>query len=162
MPIKSHQDVINDLLNEDQRIQTKRFKVELEKLVNRLEPDVGDEIEIIRDYIAIVPDAYLIDNDRHAVTIYEVIDTHKIDKSKKHRLAWAWMAIDHFYIECSLVICDVYGGRNIIDLKEWLKEVVESDDYPKGWPQAYRRKNTPAKEASSQSPADSSDNTIEF
>jgi hypothetical protein len=139
LTIKKHNDVVKDLLHEDPNLKTKGFKQELVKLVRKLEPDIDDEINVIKDTIAFVPDAYSIDETIPEVTIYEVIDTHKIDKIKKWQLAWGWYAIDNFYISCKLVICDTYGGRNVIDLEQWLKEVTSSDEYPKGWPQAYRK-----------------------
>jgi hypothetical protein len=137
MTIKKHKDVIQDLILGNPSIRTSGFKKALIQLVKMKEPDVGDEIDIIKSYIAFVPDAYLIEGEK--VTIFEVIDTHKINKDKKWKLAWGWYAIDNFYLDCDLVICDVYGGRNRIDLKVWFNEVVSSAEYPKGWPQAYSR-----------------------
>jgi hypothetical protein len=139
MSIKTHKQVVADLVASDPSIQTTGFKKALVKRVLEKEPNVGNEIDVIREGIVIVPDAYSIVDD--LVTIYEVIDTHKIDTIKKWKLAWAWCSIDNFYLDCKLIICDVYGGRNEIDLEKWLQEVVGSEEYPKGWPVAVRRGN---------------------
>ncbi len=130
-----HQQRINQLKSENSLLKTTQFKKCCIGFVSKYFEGFGVEDEkALRSYIAFVPDAYEINEEERIITIYEVIDTNRIDDIKKWKLAWAWYIFNWFDIELRLVVCDVYSGTSYVNLREWLEDVTSNDRFPKGRP----------------------------
>lgn len=112
---RRHDGMIEHLQRRNPSIQTKGFKG---ALVAEVEALTGESIAGDIGWFRAIPDAYEVSSG--LAVVYEVEDTHRVDRKKMDAYARLWNHLDELeVVELRLVIVDIRGGRLEPDLRAW-------------------------------------------
>jgi hypothetical protein len=116
MPDKEsiHDLAIIKLARDHKGFETKGFAKAMRAI-----PDVGDDPELSPENLPrMIPDGYVIDHENRAVIVFEVEDTHPMNREKLSKYWWLWWVLDEYFWSLVVVVCDRYGRGGAIDLYE--------------------------------------------